>query len=96
MRWLIPGILIIVINLPAVTFSNRLVQSRQLVVVSAPSWNSETGRLEMFSKVAGEWVRHGNEVPVVFGHGLAWGRGLQRNGKSGPQKREGDQRREHN
>ncbi len=92
MRWLIPWILITVINLPAATFSNVLAQTRQLVVVSAPSWNSETGNLVMLSKMAGGWVRHSNEVPVVFGHGLAWGRGLQLNSKSEPKKREGDQR----
>jgi len=92
MRWLIPTILITAINLPAATLPNPLAQTRQLVVVSAPSWDSDTGTLMMLSKVAGQWVRHSNEVPVVFGHGLAWGRGLQLNSKSGSQKREGDQR----
>jgi L,D-peptidoglycan transpeptidase YkuD (ErfK/YbiS/YcfS/YnhG family) len=92
MRWLASGILIMVLNISAVTLGDALAQARQLVVVSAPSWNSETGKLVMLSNVEGVWVQHGNVVPVVFGHGLAWGRGLHSNAKSEPQKREGDER----
>ena len=72
--------------------SQAIAQARQLVVISAPSWSSETGKLKMLSNVSGVWVQHGHEVAVVLGHGLAWGRGLQRKSKSGPKKREGDGR----
>src|SRR5438552_2552534 len=92
MRWLVSGILITTLNFSAVASTNSLAQARQLVVASAPSWNSETGKLEMLSNTSGAWIRHGNEVPVVFGHGLGWGRGLHSSSKSGPQKREGDRR----
>ena len=92
MRWLMSGIMITVINILPVAVTSALAQTRQLVVVSAPSWKSETGKLQMLSNVSGVWSRHGHEVPVVFGHGLAWGRGPYFNSKSGPQKREGDER----
>lgn len=72
--------------------SQAIAQARQLVVISAPSWSSETGKLKMLSNVSGVWVQHGHEVAVVLGHGLAWGRGLHPNPKSGPKKREGDGR----
>jgi L,D-peptidoglycan transpeptidase YkuD (ErfK/YbiS/YcfS/YnhG family) len=46
----------------------------------------------MFSNVSGVWVQCTNEIAVVLGHGLAWGRGLHSNSRPGPQKREGDKR----
>ncbi len=73
MRWLVFGILIAAVNMPAPILPKVPAETRQVVVVSAPSWKSETGKLEMLSNVSGVWRRHGHEVPVVFGHGLAGG-----------------------
>jgi L,D-peptidoglycan transpeptidase YkuD (ErfK/YbiS/YcfS/YnhG family) len=92
MYWRIFGILIMGANLAAAVATNPLPQARQLIIVSAESWRSETGKLQMVSNVSGAWVRHGNDVAVALGRGLGWGRGLHRNSESGPQKREGDGR----
>jgi D-alanyl-D-alanine dipeptidase len=92
MRWLILFVLTI-LNFAAAAATESVARARQLIVVSAPSWESEMGELEMLSKTdGGKWVRHGREVAVVLGHGLAWGRGLHAQPKSGPMKREGDRR----
>jgi L,D-peptidoglycan transpeptidase YkuD (ErfK/YbiS/YcfS/YnhG family) len=91
MRWSLPSA-ILLSTLDVFVSSHAMAQARQLVVISAPSWSSETGKLKMLSKGSGVWVQHGNDVAVVLGHGLAWGRGLLSNSKSGPQKREGDGR----
>jgi L,D-peptidoglycan transpeptidase YkuD (ErfK/YbiS/YcfS/YnhG family) len=92
MYWLVFGILITTANLAAMASMNPPAQGRQLIIVSAESWRSETGKLQMVSNVSGRWVRHGNDIAVVLGRGLGWGRGLHRDSKAGPQKREGDQR----
>jgi len=91
MRWLLLSA-ILLSTLDVFGSSHAIAQARQLVVISAPSWSSETGKLEMLSNISGVWVQYGNEVAVVLGHGLAWGRGLHSDSKSGPQKREGDGR----
>lgn len=92
MDWRVFWILITTANFAAAAATKPLPQARQLIIVSAESWRSETGKLQMVSNVRGSWVRHGNDVAVVLGRGLGWGRGLHRNSKSGPQKREGDGR----
>ena len=64
---------------------------RQLVVVTADAWGSRDGVLLRLEKLNDGWHQDGNPVRVVFGrNGLAWGRGLQPDGLSGPEKREGD------
>lgn len=92
MYWRTFGILITSANFVGAAVTNPLPQARQLIIVSAESWSSETGKLQMVSKVSGAWVRHGKDVAVVLGRGLGWGRGLHRNLRLGPRKREGDGR----
>lgn len=66
----------------------------QLVVVTAPGWNSTEGELQRFEREGMGWHPVGQAEPVSLGrNGLAWGQGRhampQRNG---PAKREGDGR----
>lgn len=52
--------------------------SRQLLVVTVPTWNSTTGRLERFERddIGGTWRKAGAAIPVSIGRsGLAWGAG---------------------
>ncbi|MBA2432983.1 MAG: hypothetical protein H0V56_12860 [Chthoniobacterales bacterium] len=79
-----------------------IARSRQLIVVTAPNWNSNRGVLQLLERAAGgEWQRVGDDVPVMLGrNGLAWGIGLHppapeataRQAKEQPTKREGDGR----
>ena len=67
--------------------------SRQLVLVSADSWQSDSGTLQRCSRngPAQPWRNIGPPVPVQLGRaGLAWGLGLHAPVRTGPQKREGD------
>ncbi|HZE07821.1 MAG TPA: hypothetical protein VE110_03595 [Gemmatimonadaceae bacterium] len=66
--------------------------SRQLVVVTTPSWTSTTGTMVRFERaVAGDaWNRLGDPNPVVVGRtGIAWGVGFDVSNE-GPSKHEGD------
>jgi L,D-peptidoglycan transpeptidase YkuD (ErfK/YbiS/YcfS/YnhG family) len=65
--------------------------TRQLILVESDDWTSPTGELQMLSKSTDGWHAVGAKIPVVLGRtGLAWGRGLQIDVDSGPQKYEGD------
>jgi len=66
-------------------------RTTQLVVVSTPSWESNTGTLQLYSLAHGKWIPFKKKVAVVLGrNGLAWGIGLHRRVRTGPQKIEGD------
>lgn len=70
--------------------------SHQLLVVTAPGWQSSAGRLQRFERGSGgdPWRPAGTEIAVSLGKsGLAWGRGLhpQIDG-AGSVKSEGDGR----
>jgi L,D-peptidoglycan transpeptidase YkuD (ErfK/YbiS/YcfS/YnhG family) len=48
----------------------------QLVISIAPTWNSPTGRLQLFERDGTTWHAVGSPVRVLYGtNGLAWGRG---------------------
>ena len=66
----------------------------QLLVATAPGWNSTTGELRMFERQrGGKWVAQGGAIPVLFGkNGLAWGTGLAGQNESGIRKKERDGR----
>ena len=66
----------------------------QLLVATAPDWNSTTGELRMFERQrGGKWVAKGGAIPVLFGKsGLAWGTGLAGQNESGIRKKERDGR----
>jgi len=66
---------------------------RQVVVAIAPTWDSPSGRMQLFERQGGRWTAAGEPVPVLFGRaGLAWGRGLHGEGGEGPGKVERDKR----
>lgn len=69
-------------------------ETKQIILVTTPDWNSVSGTLRQFAKGkdGGAWHLTGKEIPIVVGRsGLAWGRGLHpTNDLSGPIKKEGD------
>jgi len=67
--------------------------SRQLVVVTTPSWDATSGRLQAYERDADGWQPHGEAFAVALGRGgSAWGIGLHPAQAAGPQKQEGDGR----
>jgi zinc D-Ala-D-Ala dipeptidase len=66
----------------------------QLLLITAPSWESDRGTLLKFEKNAGEWSPVGEEASVRLGKaGLAWGVGLHPTPpKEDPIKKEGDKK----
>ena len=66
----------------------------QLIVGTAPNWNSMRGQMQLFERNPGEkWEPVAPPVPVLFGkHGLAWGSGLEGQNESGLRKVERDGR----
>lgn len=69
--------------------------SGQLILVIAPDWDSDHGRLQAFERDGSGtgWAAHGDAFAVVLGRaGSAWGIGLHPAMSGGPIKREGDGR----
>jgi L,D-peptidoglycan transpeptidase YkuD (ErfK/YbiS/YcfS/YnhG family) len=65
---------------------------KQLIVSVAPSWNSTTGKLQLFERDGREWRAVSPPVRVLYGkNGLAWGRGVLQ-GEGGQRKVERDKR----
>jgi L,D-peptidoglycan transpeptidase YkuD (ErfK/YbiS/YcfS/YnhG family) len=66
----------------------------QLIVGTAPDWNSMKGQVQLFERApGGKWEATGPSWPVLFGkHGLAWGSGLAGQGENGLRKSERDGR----
>jgi L,D-peptidoglycan transpeptidase YkuD (ErfK/YbiS/YcfS/YnhG family) len=66
----------------------------QLIVGTAPDWNSMRGQLRLFErKPGGNWAPVAPGVPVLFGkNGIAWGSGLAGQNESGLRKAERDGR----
>jgi L,D-peptidoglycan transpeptidase YkuD (ErfK/YbiS/YcfS/YnhG family) len=66
----------------------------QLIVGTAPDWNSMRGQMQLFERTPrGKWEPVAPAVPVLFGkHGLAWGTGLEGQNESGLRKVERDGR----
>ncbi len=66
----------------------------QLMVATAPDWNSAQGTLRLYErKGKGPWMAQGDAIPVLFGkNGLAWGTGLAGQKEGGLRKKEGDGR----
>lgn len=68
---------------------------RQLLVATAPTWNSQTGTLQRYERDAAgsAWRTVGTPVSVLFGReGLAWGRGVEGQNEAGAKKAERDRR----
>ena len=72
--------------------AGRWRQSRQLVLVTIPGWDSNHGMLRRYERSADGWRQVGVAAPVMIGRaGAAWGLGLHA-AQPGVQKREGDGR----
>ncbi len=66
---------------------------RQMIVSTAPDWNSMRGTMRLFERRGSSWAPASNFIPVLFGkNGLAWGRGLASGNEPPLFKREGDGR----
>lgn len=70
--------------------------TRQLVLVTTPTWSATTGRLMRYERADGAWRPVGAPATVNVGRsGLGWGRGLHASTtarRDEPTKREGDGR----
>jgi D-alanyl-D-alanine dipeptidase len=78
---------------PAAPHQDVLAVSRQLVLVTTKDWNAVPGTMKLFERdnPNGNWKQIGARVEIVVGrNGLGWGRGLNDEIKSEPQKKEGD------
>ena len=66
----------------------------QLIVGTAPNWNSMRGQMQLFERTpGGKWEPVAAPVPVLYGkHGLAWGSGLAGQNEAGLRKVERDGR----
>jgi L,D-peptidoglycan transpeptidase YkuD (ErfK/YbiS/YcfS/YnhG family) len=66
----------------------------QLILATAPSWNSPRGELRLFERTHGRgWVSVAGPFPALFGkNGLAWGTGLAGQNEPGLRKQERDGR----
>lgn len=66
----------------------------QLLVGTAPNWNSMRGQMQLFERAPGaKWEPVAPAFPVLFGkHGLAWGSGLEGQNENGLRKAERDGR----
>ena len=68
-------------------------EHKQVILVSTPSWTSQEGSLQKFSRFKGKCVAVGPKIPVTVGRkGLGWGKGFNENIKEEPGKVEGDGR----
>lgn len=65
----------------------------QLIVSVAPSWDSPTGRLQLFERDGKTWKAVSPAMRVLYGkNGLAWGRGVLGENEAGLHKTERDKR----
>lgn len=66
---------------------------QQLIVATAPTWDSSKGSLRLFERTGNEWKPVSGPIPVLFGkNGLVWGRGVLGTNEAGPHKMERDKR----
>ena len=92
-RLLSPLACLWVLVAPAAIAATPLDEARQLIVVTSPSWDTPSGRLQAFERTDSGWKAHGEGFNVSLGRtGSAWGIGLHPQQHDGPQKLEGDGR----
>ncbi|KRG37958.1 hypothetical protein ARC78_02350 [Stenotrophomonas pictorum JCM 9942] len=90
-RWLLSALACV--GLASNASATPLDNARQLIVVTAPSWEASSGQLQAFERTENGWQAHGTGFEVALGSsGSAWGIGLHPPQNGGPQKREGDGR----
>ena len=67
--------------------------ARQLIIVTAPTWDASNAHLQAFERTESGWKAHDAGFDVSLGRsGSAWGIGVHPQQKDGPQKQEGDGR----
>lgn len=92
-RLLSPLACLLVLAAPMGFAATPLDDARQLIVVTSPSWDAPSGRLQAFERSDSGWKAHGEGFNVSLGRtGSAWGIGLHPQQNTGPQKQEGDGR----
>ena len=73
--------------------AGELDSAKQLIVSIAPTWDSNTGRLQCFERSGSGWKPVTVAWPVLYGKtGLAWGRGVLGENEPGLKKTERDKR----
>ncbi len=66
---------------------------KQLIVSVAPTWDSMTGKLQLFERAGDGWKAVAPPVAVIYGkNGLVWGRGVLGTDEPGTHKQERDGR----
>lgn len=73
--------------------STILSKSKQLILVTTSSWDTQQGSLQLYqrSAVSRQWKPIGNSIPVVIGkNGMGWGVDFSAPNSGGPIKMEGD------
>ncbi|HET7237893.1 MAG TPA: L,D-transpeptidase family protein [Terrimicrobiaceae bacterium] len=89
-RLSILGLILAVMSGPIQAFDSSVTQ---LAVSVAPSWDSPSGKLQLFERQGGVWRPTSAPFRVLYGkNGLAWGRGVLGASEPGPQKTERDKR----
>ena len=93
MRYSIVLAVLVAASCASVSSEDPLRDSRQLVVVTSPSWDAIDGEMRRFERdsPAAPWRAVSEPIPVVLGRtGLAWGAGAFASPSTPPRKREGD------
>jgi L,D-peptidoglycan transpeptidase YkuD (ErfK/YbiS/YcfS/YnhG family) len=91
MRKLAAALLCLLLLLPPARALDPSIQ--QLIVSIAPTWDSNTGKLQLFERNGKSWQPVGAPWPVLYGrNGLAWGRGVLGTKEPGQHKNERDKR----
>ncbi len=66
---------------------------QQLILSIGPTWNSDSGQLQLFERDGRHWKVIGSPWRVLYGKsGLVWGRGALGTDEPGPHKSERDKR----
>jgi len=96
MLWILLVLIVALIMVVMFILSDKPVteNSRQMIVVTTPSWTASKGMMQRYERCDAEvnWASVGSEAPIILGrNGLGWGRGLHRIPEdSNPVKKEGD------
>ena len=88
------AVVLTLIGAKSESFADGLPPSvQQLIVSIAPSWDSTTGKLQLFERDGSDWKAVGQPWSVLYGpKGLAWGRGVYGTEEPGPRKVERDKK----
>jgi L,D-peptidoglycan transpeptidase YkuD (ErfK/YbiS/YcfS/YnhG family) len=90
-----PAVLVFLLLASSVRAAGVPDDCTQLIVATAPGWDSTQGELRLYERArGGAWTQvGGGSIPVLFGkNGLAWGTGLAGQDEPGVRKKERDGR----